>query len=353
MDEERFWSLVSLKLSGEASPEELAEMETLLRTHPEWGLRLQLYTNLWQTKPAPSPAAQTSFNRHLQRLSNNQDTPTLQFEKPTGRRIRPAVLAIAAAVLIITAGIWLLKPRSTSDGYNTVTTRPGSRSRIQLPDGTTVWLNGDSRLTYKLTGREREVNLTGEAYFDVAKDKDHPFRVHTNTVDILVLGTSFNVRSYGNDRNTETSLFQGSVEVTLRISPDKKIILKPDEKLIVHNNETRVSGIKTKMATAPDDDADQPLMTLGKVHYQPTESGYTEMLWTKNQLAFDNQTLEEVGLQLEHWFGAHVTITDERIRKLRFSGTFGDESLTRVLDALQITGNIHYTIRKKEVIITP
>ena len=353
MDEERFWSLVSLKLSGEASPEELAEMETLLRTHPEWGLRLQLYTNIWQGKPAATPAAQTTFQRHLQRLSNTQDTPTLQFEKPERRRIRPAVFAIAAAVLAITTGIWLFKPHGNADGYNTVTTRPGSRSRIQLPDGTTVWLNADSRLTYKLTSREREVNLTGEAYFDVAKDKDHPFRVHTNTVDILVLGTIFNVRSYGNDRNTETSLFQGSVEVTLRNSPDKKIILKPDEKLIVHNNDARVSSMRTKTAPAPDDDTDQPLMTLAKVHYQPTDSGYLEMLWTKNQLVFDNQSLEEVGLQLERWFGVHVTITDESLKTRRFSGKFSDESLSRVMEALQLVGEIHYTIRKKEVTITP
>jgi transmembrane sensor len=351
-EEEHFWSLVSLQLSGEATPEQQAEITQLLRANPDWGLRLQLYTNLYNSRPKQDPADETAFSRHLQRLSNHLSAPALQHERPRRRTIpKPWLAATAAIVLATVAALYLLQPTTTNSEFNTVTTRPGSRSKVQLPDGTTVWLNTDSRLTYKVNTRDREVQLTGEAYFDVAKDKNHPFRVHTSSVDIFVLGTAFDVRSYNNEHNTEASLFQGSVEVTLRNNPDKKIILHPDEKITVHNNEATVTGIKTKQAADPD--IDQPLMTLGKVHRQQKDSSIIETLWTRNQLYFDDRNLEEVGFQLERWFGVRVTITDDKLKLRRFTGNFEEESLGDVMEALHLSGNFHYTINKKEVIITP
>ena len=353
--EERFWFLASLKLSGEATPEEQQELAGLLRAYPQLGLQLELFTNLWRQQPA-SQKKPEAFNRHLQRLSTHLANPVLQYEKPPHRRLRPIALAIAAslaaAFLLLGLYRWTRNPE-TRDGYNTVSTRPGSRSRIQLPDGTLVWLNADSRLAYKVDshGPNREVQLTGEAYFDVARDKAHPFLIHTTTIDVRVLGTSFNVRSYGNEKNTETSLFQGSVEVSLHNNPERRIILRPNEKLIVQNNEPAVSNIKTK--TQSEDDSDEPLMTLGKVHYQQQDSSFTEMLWTKNKLAFDNSSLEEVALQLERWYGAKITIGDVRLKSIRFSGVFEDESLAQVMKALELTGDFHYTIHNKQVTITP
>jgi len=353
--EERFWFLASLKLSGEATPEELQELAELLRAHPQLGLQLELFTNIWRQQPA-SQKKPEAFNRHLQRLSTHLAHPALQYEKPPRRRRRPFALAIAAS---LTAAVLLLglykytRGPETRDGFNTVSTRPGSRSKIQLPDGTLVWLNADSRLAYKVdaNGPNREVQLTGEAYFDVARDKAHPFLIHTTTIDVRVLGTSFNVRSYGNEKNTETSLFLGSVEVSLHNNPERKIILRPNEKLIIQNNDLAVSNIKTKTQTK--DDSDEPLMTLEKVHYQQQDSTYTEMLWTKNKLAFDNSSLEEVALQLERWYGATITFSDDRLKTIRFSGVFEDESLAQVMKALELTGGFHYTIDKKEVTITP
>jgi len=351
--EERFWSLVSLQLAGEATPEEQTEIADLLRDHPEWHLRLELYTNLYNSHPQTTlDAGTTHFSRHLQRLSNHLDTPPLKHEHPHRRRLFRPWMAAAAILLLAIAFIWLLKTTNNSEqDFNTVSTRPGSRSKLQLPDGTTVWLNSDSRLSYKVTNTTREVQLTGEAYFDVAKDKAHPFHVHTTTIDILVLGTAFDVRSYNNEHNTETSLFQGSVEVTLRNSPDKKIILHPEEKITVNNNEASVTSIKTKRQ--PEPDADQPLLTLGKVHRQQADSSAIETLWTKNQLYFDDRSLEEIGLALEHWFGVRVNITSETLKQRHFSGNFEEKTLPEVMEALQFTGMLHYSIKNKEVTITP
>jgi len=358
--DERFWLLVSLKLSGEATPEETHELASLLRDHPEWGLRMEQMANLWRQKSAES-GKEATFNRHLQRLSTHLSNPVLQYEQapePPAPKIghlpRRLISAAAAAALIGAILLIILQTHHKStpaEGFNTVTTRAASRSKLQLPDGTLVWLNADSKLTYKVFDQNptREVQLVGEAYFDVAKDKNRPFILHTQTIDIRVLGTAFNVQCYGNERNTETSLFQGSVEVTLKDLPDKKIILHPSEKLTVHNNEMAVSDIKTKEA----DPDDEPVMTLGKVHYQQKDSTYIESLWTKNQLAFDDRSLEEVAKQIERWYGVHITITSEKLKTTRFSGVFEDETLAQVMEALKLIGDFHYTIHKNEVTITP
>jgi transmembrane sensor len=375
--DKHFWSLVSLKLSGEASPEELAELDSLLSRYPEWGLRMQLFANIWNSRGGQDHSTdeviRASFSRHLQRASHHLAAPVLQYEQaplggddPTGgnataarRRIRRITMAVAASLFCACTLTWLYtlhRHSGDSDRYNTVSTRPGNRSTIHLPDGTVVWLNADSRLAYNVNGPgpNREVQLTGEAYFDVARDKDHPFLIHTPTIDVRVLGTAFDIRSYGNEHNTEASLFQGSVEVMLHNNPDKKIILQPNEKLIVHNDEMIVGGIKVKPATDDNDgNADEPLMTVGKVHFQQKDSSYMETLWMKNQLAFDNRTLEEVALQIERWYGVKVTVTDRQMLSTRYSAVFEDESLQQVMEALRLTGNFKYTIRKKEVIITP
>jgi ferric-dicitrate binding protein FerR (iron transport regulator) len=378
MQEERFWSLASLKLSGEASPEELAELNEWLDQDPDRVLRLEVYTNIWRQKHPGLPVNnERAYNRHLQRLSNHLAAPVLQYDSPLPlsdpatsqeesaaaraaprRWLRPFLIAMATAAAVMLGALLLPYPfgrtgiRKEALANNTVSTRPGSRSKIQLPDGTQVWLNSDSRLTYNqnFPGESREVQLTGEAYFDVAKDKNHPFLIHTSAIDIKVLGTSFNVRSYENEKNTETALFQGSVQVSLHNNPEQKILLRPNQKLTVQNSRLSVTGISTGKAG---NKADEPLITLGKVHFQKKDSSITETLWIKNQLAFNGASLDEVALQLERWYGVKVHITDDRLNSIHYTAVFEDESLAQVMEALRLSGNFKYAIHKKEVTITP
>lgn len=391
MQEERFWALAGLKLSGEAGPDELAELDQYIADFPDMKLRLEVYSNIWRQKHAGLPVNQeTAYNKHLQRLSNHLSKPALQYasedgylseqqheqqtnegaevvsmERPPSRKIwitLASVTAAAAAVLaVVFIGGPLTKPAApggNSAAVNTVSTRPGSRSKVQLPDGTQVWLNADSRLTYNqnFPGPIREVQLTGEAYFDVAKDKAHPFLIHTSTIDIQVLGTTFNVRSYDNEKNTETALFQGSVQVSLHNNPEQRILLKPNEKIIVQNNRLLVTG-SSSTVTPPSGPAhnstDEPLITLSKVHFQKKDSAVTETLWMRNQLAFEGASLDEVALQLERWYGIKVQITDDRLNNIHYTAVFEDESLPQVMEALRLSGNFNYRIHKKEVIITP
>jgi len=355
--------LAGVSLAGEATPGELQELETLLQQNPAWRAQLETLRSIWRAQQTPTVKKEEAYQRHLQRLnahlpvhqasSSDNSTPQPPSALPV-RSLRKWLLPTAAAASLI--GLFFLLHHYTGKtkeplASNTVSTRPGSRSRIQLPDGTQVWLNADSRLTYTgdFINGPREVQLTGEAYFDVAKDKDHPFLIHTKVIDIKVLGTAFNVRSYGDERLTETALVQGSVEVTVHNSPDKKIVLKPNEKLIVHNDQVTVLSGHTTADPTPD----EPLITVGKVHFQKKDSSITEILWMKNQLAFDNASLEEVARLLERWYAVKVTIKGNELKTIRLNAVFGDESLSQVMEAIGIAGNFKYSIHNKEVIIGP
>ena len=233
---------------------------------------------------------------------------------------------------------------TNKEAQNTITTKRGSKSKVQLPDGSEVWLNADSKITYKenFQGQNREVQLEGEAFFDVARDDSRPFIIHTPAIDVRVLGTAFNVRAYADERNTETSLIRGSVEITLVKSPDrKKIILKPNDKLIVNNELATVADRKDANTVAP-------LLTLAKIKYTAKDTLAQETMWTSDKLVFDAEPIEDVALKLERWYDVKVTIADEALRKTPFTGTFEGESLETVLEALRLTG-IKSIVNRREV----
>lgn len=361
MHEDQFWDIVGLMLNNEASPAQLEQLDEHLRKHPELRKKFLLMHAIWNTREEEQTDLPAAFARHMQRLNTHLASPVrtddVSPQNSRSRGIRKLIWipAAAAALVIVFGSVALFKSgsRHQTASVNTVSTKPGSRSRIQLPDGTTVWLNADSRLDYEEDpgGATRNVHLSGEAYFDVVRNKERPFIIHTAAIDIRVLGTAFNVRSYENEKNTETSLFRGSVEVIPHNDPERRIILKPLEKLIVQNSR-EPAGRVASMPT-PDPGDDKPLMSISSVHVEPNDSTAKEILWTRNKLSFNSESLEEVALKIERWFDVKVTITDARLKSKRYTAVFDYENLNQVMEALRITGNFTYTIRKKEVVISP
>lgn len=373
MNDERTWLLLSLQLSGEASPEEIEELKTLLTEHPEQTIRAEVLRNLWATKNQPATASHTesAFNRHLQRLSNHLAQPVLLYEhndaanteqnneekkvvtKPGKYRGILWAASVAAAVIIVallalqTNNKQVLKNELAA---NVVTTRPGSKSKVQLPDGTQVWLNADSKISYKnnFLGDIREVTLSGEAFFDVVKDKTRPFIIHTGSIDLKVLGTAFNVRSYPNEKTTETSLIRGSVEILLHNNPDKKYILKPNEKLVVNNSITKAAGSKNQDENTGQD---QQIMTLSKILFDKQDSSNIETRWTNDLLDFDGTPFANIVTELERLYKVRFIIKDEKLKQVRFTGVFSNKSLDEVMEALRISGQFQYKFKNDVVIV--
>lgn len=362
MNEERFWLLVSLQLAEEATPEEMEELNSYLQQHPEKGLQVEVVRNMWKQDRRMATDKIKNFDKHLQRLSSHLAEPALQYEpaaedpenvKPRALYRRMLVATSVAALLLVY--FFVVKPGNeknqvvaTRSSGNTVTTKPGSKSQITLPDGTQVWINADSKITYdqNFPGKYREVHLTGEAYFDVARDTTRPFIIHTRSIDVRVLGTSFNVRSYPNEKTTETALIHGTVEVTLHNNPDKKIILKPNEKLVINNEDSNATAPQKKAA------ADEPMLTLGKVRFNKYDSSSSiETMWVRNKLAFENETFEQMALEMERWYNVSFHIKNEQIKSLHFRGVFENKSLAEVLEALSYSRQFHYEIKDGKVTV--
>lgn len=366
MSQDRFLELLSLKLSGEARPEELAELEAFIADNPEQGFRSEIMDQIWKSEYKGQPInKKEAFNRHMQRLSNHLSEPVLQYETPEPEeeiaveeeepRRRVFTLGrviwatgIAASILL---GVFVYQKFTSNTPKKPiaqiVSTKRGSKTtNVTLPDGTQVWLNADSKISYNFDKCSREVELTGEAYFDVARDENCPFIIHTSMIDLKVLGTAFNVRSYADEEVTETSLIHGSVEITLLKSPDhKKIILKPNEKLTVRNV-LPVADSNSDMART-----DVPVMTLGKIRFKTKDSTALETMWTQYTLAFDEDPLEEVARRIERWYDVKVDL-DEALRKKPFTADFHDKDLQTVLEALRYTG-IRCELNNKELTLRP
>lgn len=370
MSTERIWELMARKLAGEASGEELGELEQLLRTHPELHFSIQAIADLWQhtSQPMDDVSLHTSYQQHIARMQEIgisigqvPDDNALLLEgsrKPSRRRF---VLWTAAGVMVAVAAwffYWLQPPLpaktptlAENNPPSEITTRNGSKTRVQLPDGTRVWLNAGSKLTYDkgFGGTIREVTLIGEGYFDVVRNEKKPFIIHTAKMDVKVLGTQFNVKSYPNDKTTEAALIHGSIEVSLKDRPAEKIILKPNEKIVVANRDTLSAAENTLQAHR---DNPEPLVVIRNLTYQKNDSSIVETSWIENKLVFENESFRELALKMERWYGVSINFKDEKIAALRFTGVFEDESVEEAMRALTITASFNYKFQGKIISIS-
>lgn len=368
MAEERFFYLVSRKLTGEITALEKTALEQLLQQNHDLE---QVYKTLFASDAQLTEndllEGEQAYAAHFVRMqlggqfeeTGPQQTETLPPPVlPLRSRRNDRLWAAAAAVLVAVLALYWIQPfgrkSSKSDKQNEIATRKGSKSRIQLPDGSVVWLNADSKINYagNFDGPLRELQLTGEAYFDIAKDKDRPFIIHTKMIDVRVLGTAFNIRSYPEEKATVTSLIKGSIEVSLRNQADKKIILKASEKLIVSNNNAVLNNHDSLLHNSADE-AEQPVLMLGYIHASADSAGAgsLETLWVNNKLVFDAQPFEVVAADIERWYNVKLVIKNEQIKSRHFTAVFENKSLNEVMEALHFAGGFQYSIKNGEVII--
>lgn len=276
------------------------------------------------------------------------------------RRILWGSSIMAAAVLVFI--LFFTRSAEVTEGLpkaakSEVSTKNGSRSKITLPDGTQVWLNSDSRLVYdneNFAAGIREVTLTGEAYFDVVKNTAKPFIIHTKKINIKVLGTAFNVKAYPEDKQTETSLIRGSIEVTIKNRPNDKIILSPNEKLIVENNEVvsrKAKAVPVAARTELTADTVPPQVSVNKLVYNPADNSIAETAWVNNRLVFRDESFEAVALKMERWYNAEIEIQGDELKQLRLNGIFMNETVNQALDALKISFAFKYRQEGQKIII--
>lgn len=206
-----------------------------------------------------------------------------------------------------------------------VSVEKGQKANVVLPDGSKVWVNSDSKLSYgsRFNQKERVLSLEGEAYFEVAPDKDRPFIVETNEMAVRALGTSFNVKSYEDENSASTVLRTGRVEVTTN---SDCLILNPNEK-IVFNKQT------------------------GHVQKSSIDNAVDYINWKYNELTFNGETFENIAYTLERYYNTRIIFESESLKKYRFTGTPGNTSLESILQILSLTSPLSYEVKDSVIIL--
>ncbi len=214
---------------------------------------------------------------------------------------------------------------ATTSEFNTITTPRGGQYQVVLEDGTRVWLNAASSIKFPqaFTGVSREVELTGEAYFEVAKNKAKPFIVLANGTKVQVFGTHFNINAYSDNNNVTTTLLEGSVRMD---NGSSAVMLLPGQQ-----GATLKTGAGIK---------------VGPADIQQT------MAWKNGLFIFHDLNITEVMKQVARWYDVDVEYRDDDVKNNEFGGTISKyKNITELLDVMSLTRSIHYKIEGRRVII--
>lgn len=205
----------------------------------------------------------------------------------------------------------------------------GSKTKLYLPDGTLVWLNAGSRMTYSqgFGVDNRKVELEGEGYFEVKRNEKIPFFVKTKDLQLQVLGTKFNFRDYPEDHEVVVSLLEGKVGLNNLLREEKEAVLSPDERAVLN----KANG----------------LLTVESV----TASNASQ--WTDGYLFFDEELLPDIAKELERSYNVKIHIANDSLKTFRFYGNFVrcEQNIQEVLEALASTEKMQYKIEERNITI--
>jgi len=329
MNKDRIIELMTRKLSGEASPEELQELHQGLSEDEASGERNRVLEQFWSRHDdGAHPSVEENLNKVLTSLDLNS-APVAAL-----RPKRRWLWAAAAAAILLAATALLARHRDTRDPLASLMEKhnaKGTKSIIQLPDGSKIWLNADSKIRYpeSFKGGSREIYLNGEAFFDVVKNPEHPFIIHLANGTVKVLGTSFNVRAYDNEPVVETSVATGRIAFI----PKYRTTHKKQDTIVV----------------AADHKASYTF-TREELHTSPTSS-VEDKAWTEGKLIFRGMTMQQIAVELERNFGKKVVFVDSTPLEYVFTGSFENNTLDEIMYYLSRTKNFSYKITNTELLI--
>ena len=245
------------------------------------------------------------------------------------------VYAVAASLLLLFAAGALLYTSTTEIESDPVaeiswiekSNPKGQKSMITLPDGSSVWLNSESAITYKSDFTdERLIKLEGEAFFEVVKKEKRPFKVSCRGIITTALGTSFNIRAFNGEPFVSVGLVTGEVSVETSLdSTASKLFISPGQ-MAMYN--TEVEELNTT-----------------------TYDNLDFIKWTKKTIVFKQATLPEIKNELERWYGVEIYFNNRKLPQKKYTGEFFNESLDRVLERLAYSENFNFTMKDNEVFI--
>lgn len=330
-------NLIEKYLKGLTNDEENQLVESIIITEEKASELKDLLENEWEKTENQSLLNIEKLENLLDRVHHLISQKEYEERKTVLRKVLNIYARVAAILIIplIISGIigyshlakqrietaQIIKDEPPEILKSTIIAPMGSRVSFTLPDSTTGMLNSGSRLTYSVPfKRNRNIDLEGEAWFDVKHDEQNPFVIGAGNSKVKVLGTSFNISAYPNDGYIEVVLCRGKIQFTDQ-NGASNTTLYPSERLVYQN------GNISKTVTDP--------------------AKYSS--WKEGKLVFRGDQMSEVGRRIERWYNVKVILEDKELEKYSFRGTFVDDSLEEVLNLLSMTSPITYRITPRRI----
>lgn len=279
----------------------------------------------WQKQLESDDRTERDFNSILDKVHHrirlNEDKKLIRGNWWQSFQRIAAILIVPLTLSFLTYFYFQKESRVENLSYAEIQCPMGVRTKFQLPDGSTGYLNSGSTLKYQVSfDTERKVQLVGEAFFDVVHNENIPFHVNTKNLDIKVLGTTFNVIANEDELTEEIVLQTGKVDVSSQAGK-QLAVLKPNEQITLDNEKQTV------------------------VKKEVEASQYTS--WKEGKLVFRNENMQQVARRLSRWYNAEVIVDDSKLEDYSFHATFADEPLDEVLKLLSITTPLSYQEEKR------
>jgi transmembrane sensor len=329
MERNELSALLSKHVSGTISNTDFVRLRTLLLSFDEQTIESCL-SEVWLAYTPTSKRNLSSYEsvkENLKRIIQPFDKLPSETQAPKVRQhpFSYYVLRVAALIvlpLMLSLGVYYFTKTETLNQLAVnnyiIETSNGERTRLTLPDGTRVMVSANSEFTYSATfGRtNREVNLSGEAYFEVVHNTDQPFIVKSKDVSIKVLGTKFNVYAYPNEDYFEASLVEGEIQAFMNNNSSMSLILKPNEKVRYNYSSNTFEKSKTDLRV--------------------------ETAWTRGDLYFQSEGMHSILPKLERYYGVRFHIQGELPRQL-FTASYHETDINEILRNMEIHYQFSYT----------
>lgn len=311
--------IISKYLNHEATEEELIHLNTWLEESEENKEELFRLKNAYV----------------LTNVLSFADSITIESKSDTDNKVKKRrfsfypfakYAAVVCGTAILSIGYMMMKDYNQGEVLQTLTVNEGERAQLTLADGTQIWLNANTVISYpdNFNRRSRSVNLKGEAYFKVAKNKDLPFIVNAENIDVKVLGTEFNVKAYNDENTIEVQVTEGKVQV-YKDDADSAYYLTANE-----------------------------MISFDKSNSLFTEAGFDASAenWREGKYVFNNKPLSLIIKQLERIYAVHFIVNDTRLLDEIYYGEVNvNDPITKIMEIISINGRFNYAINDKQIII--
>lgn len=327
MQKEECIEIFERYIQNRANPDEVKRFSLWIKNNQEISLWLEQ-----QIMASSSTIEREVQLRMLRNIEAEIDTNhSVVTDKQRNIRFRlnkwMRVAAMFILPLLTAAGVYFYMSRNqSSTAPLIVAVEQGQKANITLPDGSKVWLNSQSKLTYSASFnvKKRELQLDGEAYFEVAHNPNKPFIVQSNDISVEALGTAFGVKAYNEDNLISSILMRGKVRVT---TPDGEVVLLPNDRIIY--NKTTHKKAKNSVTNATD---------------------FTG--WIHNVMRFENESLGEIAKTIQRIYNVEVVFASEKPKNLRYTGTINNNSLESVLNIINLTSPVSFQISNQKVTLS-